>query len=1743
MNFVAQLEDYLRDLGAEARKKHPGVKEASERAILKLRSLQNSYVTAVRKASGNGDKHPDTTIFRSSDLLHPFLLAANYPNASPKLLDTSFKAMKTLMEANAICPGDGMNLVRVWMIQAQVVVSYSVKEGTTGSSSGNSNTSASVSEMMDAQTAAAIAAQQSSSSSWLGSFLSSSKEGHKTTAAVNVKSAVSSSHGQAGPGHLNAKDLDKLALDILSCLLQLLELRDLPVTPEQWTQSVTLCCLLYLPQRQTVRQAAQSTLPQVLSLLVKDESVEPLAVATWEDLLFCVSGSSQAQPSSKKKHSFHGAFSHCRVGEMDVASPPSASLSLDLMTTLLGVAPSVFSKVGQKALGVVVQALQRRTNNPNTSPVEYLRLLSFVLVVLQTQAQAFPEECRELMGHLLLSITLATESIRKQADFEDGFSYKTPNKNLVASVGTLETLKSLPPTMLWKATITLDTLKAIVHDDNLRSVWMHQDVILHLLEAISDFCTIGASCEAHMHLVVVACRRKQIAVARAAESLQSMEHWKNGMTKDESYVLGEAVWLGLVTTLKMLEDLDDDLVEAAFAPSLAVLQHFLKRFPASGIIVEQVLTGYFALSTSSLDHPLIRRALLTSLCKLSLPQWGTHDASGLLKDHHVATLICLLNIIHRFYDDVESEWSIVLQTFQELSIQPIASPHLCDNAYVGALSISAVYSRLPSFSTCLSDRSLEEFVGGLQFVSTLEHVSNMIVNPVGGMDLLRVPSRSTDTNSKDEKDTFGKTLMNFGVRAIYGGSTADSGGTPPSDDVPLTERSKNSFAHEYLTEFSDRLASSKHPIRAKQVPFVISLLVDIAMANGYRSSACVAALYRRVCSLATDVPSARHFAMDALALLLMSQVSGDEGMPTSFSGPSRVMYKNPRQNQYLAVEAISEGTVATGDVSLADLFAPLSDLIRDAEDAEVVESGLEALHSVIESCGHYLNSDAWTTIIQAVQSVPQSKRSTEEWASPCLVGFKCLKLIVDDFSDQTDTSSKARKSLLECCSSFGSSIHDVNTSLTAIGLLWTIADQDAGPDSIDNALSNLVNLASDSRPEVRNCAVNTLFSCIVGRGSTFSEKQWKACLCDMVLAIFGNVSSSREGGTAAGEPTGSERRKNRYKVSIHHSRDSTGKQWATTQAIVLRGLCRVLRSFFSRLLETTDHDSAQGDSDSPWFEVAWNRILGYAFESSAQEGGRETLDLRNSGVELLVVCAQLACKDGIQAAITPARVGTHMEVVNGALRSVRNPGRNDSNPAPIRTNSANAEMWRENLFLDAFDVLDSFREYLEGASSNQPDEGLHHTLEPTQVQVLSKFVTDMGKLYECCKNEEFKDDPPFSDSKVLDKYFMMPRPSADENDPMVRRFVQIISSVALNTFTSEGARYPSQAQRACLDLLRTMAQDGSAEAFIALAELAGSTFFSRRDEKGKPLPNIDILSHEASTILHEEFSKSVTGMEGKFVTLHRVLLWFRKTVDEDSFEVADLSYDFLVPFIGSSLNQEPPSTDSPESDSMMTILDEVWSMIPLCLSQMFNMKATPAEQDQIVLPDQLSDIVNVVASAASSRRIDTICSVIATGAKQCLLASSSGAAPPEGYLTLFKACFDGVCKMDPRNALLKAMTEEVMNFAVQSVSMQESGEATDSTGNDSKIRACLVVCEVLREESGTGPLVVQVFSQLCRLVGLENQQLRQAAGRALSTVDVTNIIAEADAARLAAEERAVVAEIQVVELRRQVAKLREEKGV
>jgi hypothetical protein len=1810
-------------------------------------------------ASNSGAKHPDTRLFRSSDLLHPFLLAANYPNASPKLLDTSFKAMKTLMEADAICPGDGMNMVRVWMIQAQVVVSYSRTSTTattasglsrssttskkeTGISNSTSSTtttsSSSKGELSpDAQleTPLSISSESAetplqssnsggdtmsssqqpkrasngnennnkndnttkSSSTWFGSYFSSSSSASTgnahsvaapagtgeqpksimTSLVVSTKTAVSSSHGQAGSGHMNAKDLEKIALDILSCLLQLLELRDLPVSNEQWIQSVTLCCLLYLPLRQQiVRQAAHSTLPQVLTLLFKDEDATSLALKTWDDLLSSAVGFSSsslsednhidngtiATAATRKRTMLHGAFCNCRLGERDTAQPPSPALSLELMATLLTSSPTLFAGVGTKTFGVIVQVLQNQTKvHSDASPMEYSKALQFVLMVLQTQHRDWPAECHELIPRLVQPVSLATEALRKQADFEDGYIYKVQHKqvivnggssssvpstngtSMVINSGNMETLQGLPPTVLWKAALAMETLKTFIQDKTHKDVWLHEDVVGYLLEATSDFCTIGASCEDHMNLLVMASRggsggqNEGNSLAYSAETLDSIERWKKGKFNDDTYVLGVALWAGFKTLLRMIELLDERVLEQSFAPSLSVLQHYLKRFPASGIIVKRSLEGYFSLAKVSLNVALLRRALLASLCKLSLPQWGSNDAASQLKDHNVAALICLLNVVHRFHDQIGQEWSLVLQTFDELSVMPIASPHLSNNAYAGALSISAVYSRLPSFSTCLSEESLSHFVAGLKEVSIAEkHQSSSA--PVGGQgrNLEKI------NGSQEERETIGERIINIGARAI----AWNTDGTTQLEDVPVAERTKNAYHDDYQTEFVNRLGSARYPIRDRQVPFSIALLADVAMSNSFRYGSSGADIFRQMCSLASAVPACRLFIMDLCAMLIMFLLSDDEGFPASFIGPSRIMYSNPRQNQYFAVEKIDSDLVSMKGASQCALLGPLCDYITGTETPNVAEVGLEALYSILESTGHELSKDAWVQVIQALASVTSPGRSSPVWTDSCQVGFRCVKLIVDDFLE--DASISARTSLLDCCSMFGSSRHDVNTSLTAIGLLWTIADKDAGIESIETALAKLVYLSSDQRPEVRNCSVNTLFSCIVGRGTTFSETQWESCIRTSIFGVYDAVTSDSGGTEEISRSVETSKKKSRYRVNIHHSRDSADKQWLATQALVLRGLCRVLRNFFNSLLNTTDRSDPESSNevDTPWFDEAWSKILGYAFDASTQTGGRDTLELRISGVELLVLCNQLSCTAGIQAAITPARVGTNMEVVNGALRTVRSPGKPENDCRNQHSHSAVAEIWRENLFLDAFDVLDSFREHLERDSVSANESSLSSHLESTQVQVLSKLAIELSKLYDCCCENEFAEDlslSGFSDFAAL--IVPIAVPPGDE-DPMVARFVRVVVSVATNSSSGEGSRFLSQAQRTCVDLFRTMASNGSPEAFLNLTHLASSAIFAERDLNGKPMDGVDILSFEMSSVLSQEFPKKVVSDECRAVILTRLMLMLKMQRDENvkqqnASKVSTISYAVLLPIVNVALESAKRLYNGRigTSQPILSLLDILWENICSSLSEMLSPVPDGLKGIHIPRATDLVELVKTSARFVPTRYYADLCGILSSGARRSLEITRSAEESQESiivndHLSLFAACFSGACQLQPDDKGLQQIASHTLEGAVKLISTNSGAAATDR-------KASLLVCQVLSSLDSAEVIVIAVLSQLSQLVGAEDVSLRRSAGGVLARTNISGTVQDAIERCKTAEGRARVAEAKVTQLETEIEVLMKQK--
>lgn len=347
-------------------------------------------------------------------------------------------------------------------------------------------------------------------------------------------------------------------------------------------------------------------------------------------------------------------------------------------------------------------------------------------------------------------------------------------------------------------------------------------------------------------------------------------------------------------------------------------------------------------------------------------------------------------------------------------------------------------------------------------------------------------------------------------------------------------------------------------------------------------------------------------------------------------------------------------------------------------------------------------------------------------------------------------------------------------------------------------------------------------------------------MCDAAVL---KVSDSEDGKVDLnGEKVAKTR--SRYKVNVHHSRDSAGKQWLLTQSLALQGLSRVLRSFFSMLLDHVDDESFGHIKDSkrvvdeetawkknPWLVDAWSKILDLALQAAAQEGGRDTVDLRSAGIELLVLCAQLSCKAGIAAAITPARVGTNMQVVNGALRDVGAASPKSRKAAEQRLHSQATEAYRQVMFASAMERIDLYREFIEAAEAQRRSDVLTREqagekesdrpgMEVTQVQVLQKFIGFLSNLYDCCKDDEMSSQGHLNDNLAIARIFQK---AGTEIFGVEYRFVRLLTTVASDA--SGGCRFLSQAQRASIDLLRSMIKQGSSEALLQCVCRAGPWLF------------------------------------------------------------------------------------------------------------------------------------------------------------------------------------------------------------------------------------------------------------------------------------------------------------------------------
>uniref|UniRef100_A0A804NCQ8 Mon2 C-terminal domain-containing protein n=1 Tax=Zea mays TaxID=4577 RepID=A0A804NCQ8_MAIZE len=146
-----------------------------------------------------------------------------------------------------------------------------------------------------------------------------------------------------------------------------------------------------------------------------------------------------------------------------------------------------------------------------------------------------------------------------------------------------------------------------------------------------------------------------------------------------------------------------------------------------------------------------------------------------------------------------------------------------------------------------------------------------------------------------------------------------------------------------------------------------------------------------------------------------------------------------------------------------------------------------------------------------------------------------------------------------------------------------------------SVFSVLQKLGSDDRPEVRNSAVRTLFQTLSIHGQKLSKSMWEDCLWLYVFPMLEHVShlastSSRdewqgkELGTRAGKAV---------HMLIHHSRNTAQKQWDETIVLVLGGIARLLRSFFSYLQQLRKFSSGK-----PFLFAYLMLMIGYQIPSS-----------------------------------------------------------------------------------------------------------------------------------------------------------------------------------------------------------------------------------------------------------------------------------------------------------------------------------------------------------------------------------------------------------------------------------------------------------------------------------------------------------------------------------------------------------------
>jgi len=261
------------------------------------------------------------------------------------------------------------------------------------------------------------------------------------------------------------------------------------------------------------------------------------------------------------------------------------------------------------------------------------------------------------------------------------------------------------------------------------------------------------------------------------------------------------------------------------------------------------------------------------------------------------------------------------------------------------------------------------------------------------------------------------------------------------------------------------------------------------------------------------------------------------------------------------------------------LLRPLEQL-SDIHHPDIRHRQLDCVLAILHKNGEALGH-AWPTLLHVIAAV-----TNDQGEVLIRTAFQCLQLVITDFLPVMPCP--CLHYCLEAASRFGTQSQELNISLTAIGLLWNISDffsQNQAkltlalaaepPGSADLTLSQnststaassslppfdglwmalysrLGDLCVDGRPAVRKSAGQTLFTTISAHGTLIQQTTWQLLLWQVLFPLLDRVKKLSSTASDCKEDA------NTGNILIHHSRDTAEKQWAETRVLTLAGVARV----------------------------------------------------------------------------------------------------------------------------------------------------------------------------------------------------------------------------------------------------------------------------------------------------------------------------------------------------------------------------------------------------------------------------------------------------------------------------------------------------------------------------------------------------------------------------------------------------------